>query len=84
MTPKQAYSIDQKIDDGNPTLGNFLVDGFGGGRTLFSNAPTSSNCVYGVTNVWMSSTYSAGQGHYNTNPSTGGDIASCIPEFVMK
>ena len=60
LTPTEAYSIDQKIDDGNPTAGDikvivsYLYPGPSGvqpfvGTLTTDSADNTNNCVYNAT-----------------------------------
>lgn len=84
MTPTEAYSIDKKIDDGLPARGKFLVEAWGyfnPGNNYYANAAASGSCTYGTVNQYVIANVLVAQ--YNTSPSTGSEVVSCIPEFVM-
>lgn len=66
LSPMQAFSIDNKIDDGKPITGNvFDEDGLNNGS--WASDPTEGYCFYGGADSFSSDI------KYNIDPATGGN-----------
>ena len=91
MSAAEAYSIDLKMDDGNPNTGKFLVSVYrlnnspnffsvlGLSVATYWSATTSAGaniCTFGGANAYDTTA------QYNSDPANGGDNSTCIPAFV--